>query len=79
MTYRVTLPRSIRTIAIVALIAGAAALSAAGGHAQSTPGQGPGGPVLVGAVELVEAGDTGPDDQDVDLDRCGVCCHRRRY
>jgi hypothetical protein len=47
MTYRVTLPRSIRAIAIVALVAGAAALSAAGGHAQSTPGQGPGGPVLV--------------------------------
>jgi hypothetical protein len=47
MTNRVTLPRSIRTIAIVVLIAGAAALSAAGGHAQSTPGQGPGGPILV--------------------------------
>jgi hypothetical protein len=48
MTHRVTLPTSIRTIAIVLLMAaGAAALWATGGHAQSIPGEGPGGPILV--------------------------------
>jgi hypothetical protein len=47
MTNTVTLPRIIRTIAVVVLIAGAGALWATRGHAQSVPGQGPGGPVLV--------------------------------
>jgi hypothetical protein len=47
MTNTVTLPRIIRTIALVVLIAGAGALWATRGHAQSVPGQGPGGPVLV--------------------------------
>jgi hypothetical protein len=47
MTNRVTLSASIRTIAIVLLIAGAAALWATSGHAQSTPGEGSGGPILV--------------------------------
>jgi hypothetical protein len=47
MTKRVTLRRSIRTIAIVVLMAGAGALWATGGSAQSSPGEGPGGPVLV--------------------------------
>jgi len=47
MTQAVTVPRIIRTIAVVVLIAGAGTLWAARGHAQSVPGQGPGGPVLV--------------------------------
>jgi hypothetical protein len=53
MTNRATLLRSIRTIAIVVLIAAAGTLWATRGHAQSVPGQGPGGPVLV----VTDAGD----------------------
>jgi hypothetical protein len=48
MTKRIPLRGSVRTIAVVAmLIVGAGALWATGGSAQSTPGQGPGGPILV--------------------------------
>jgi hypothetical protein len=47
MTNRATLPRIIRTLAVVMLVAGAGALWATRGHAQSVPGQGPGGPILV--------------------------------